>query len=89
MVTCVPACALAKMGNEYLVDSCVRGYHYYQNIWDPLIYMGKFYPAFHCGDENPHDKKYGWMAFSSRLRYLNNWCATGVHGYLHEVARVI
>ena len=22
---------------EYCVDSCVRGYHYYQNIWDPFI----------------------------------------------------
>ena len=30
------------MANEYLVDSCVRGYHYYQNIWDPLIYRGSF-----------------------------------------------
>ena len=30
------------MANEYLVDSCVRGYHYYQNICDPLIYRGSF-----------------------------------------------
>ena len=25
------------MTAEYIVESCVRGYHYYQNIWDPVI----------------------------------------------------
>jgi len=40
------------MDAEYLVDSCVWGYHYYQNIWDPFI--GE---VLRCvQDRNPHDR---------------------------------
>ena len=27
------------MDAEHVVESCVRGYHYYQNIWDPRLLM--------------------------------------------------
>ena len=35
------------------MDSCVRGYHYYQNIWDPFI--GEVLPCL-PEDGNPHDR---------------------------------
>jgi len=38
---------------EYLMDSCVRGYHYYQNIWDP--FLGEVLPCVQ-EDGNPHDR---------------------------------
>jgi len=41
------------MGAEYVVASCIRGFHYYQNIWDPVIDE-----ALTCvrEDGNPHDR---------------------------------
>lgn len=41
------------MATEFIVESCVRGYHYYQNIWDPVINE-----ALTCAreDSNPHDR---------------------------------
>ena len=35
------------------MDSCVRGYHYYQNTWNPFI--GKVLSCVR-EDGNPHDK---------------------------------
>ena len=41
------------MAAEFIVESCVRGYHYYQNIWDPVINE-----VLTCAreDSNPHDR---------------------------------
>ena len=41
------------MDAEHVVESCVSGYHYYQNIWNPIIDE-----AFTCvgEDGNPHDR---------------------------------
>ena len=53
IIECWSRAFLAKMATEYLVDSCVRGYHYYQNIWDPFI--GEVLPCL-PEDGNPHDR---------------------------------
>ena len=41
------------MAAVFVVESCVRGYHYYQNIWDPVIDE-----VLTCVQEdgNPHDR---------------------------------
>ena len=38
---------------EDVVESCIRGYHYYQNIWDPVVDE-----VLACvrEDGNPHDR---------------------------------
>ena len=40
------------MSGEYVVESCSRGYYYYQSIWDPIIDE-----VLMCVQEdgNPHD----------------------------------
>ena len=41
------------MASEFIMESCARGYHYYQNIWDPVINE-----VLMCTqeDSNPHDR---------------------------------
>ena len=48
------------------VESCVRGYHYHQNIWDPIIAE-----ALTCvrEDGNPHDRyAVGTVSKDARVR---------------------
>ena len=52
------------MAAECLVDSCVRGYHYYQNVWDP--FLGEVLPCLR-EDGNPHDRYAVAVSKSSRV----------------------
>jgi len=52
------------MAAEYLVDSCVRGYHYYQNVWDP--FLGELLPCLR-EDGNTHDRYVVAISKSSRV----------------------
>ena len=52
------------MATEYLANSCVRVYHYYQNIWDPFIEeVSPCLPE----DENLHDRYAFAVSKSSRI----------------------